>query len=64
MLYPPKKHFVSLLPIFVGVLFSNADGSGPCHSSPVEWLGFSSLTATIPPQSLAGTETLLHATAG
>ena len=38
----------------MGILFCKADGSGPCHWWwQVEWLGFSSLTAATPPQSLA-----------
>ena len=45
---------VSLLSIFVGILFCKADGPGPCHWPLVEWPAFGALTAVTRPQSLAG----------
>ena len=44
---------VSLLSVFVGILFCKAEGPGPCHWPLVWWLGFGALTAMTQPQSLA-----------
>ena len=50
---PNKLLLVSLVFIFVRILFCKADGPGPCQRPVVYWLGFSAFTATTQHQSLA-----------
>ena len=45
--------FVSLLSIFVRILFCKAKGPGSCHWPLIYWLGFSTLSIEAQPQSLA-----------
>ena len=46
--------FVSLLSIFVEILFCKAKEPGPCHWPPVYWLEFSAFTTVTRPRSLVG----------
>ena len=52
--FPPNKHFISLLSVFVGIHFCRAEGPGPCHWPLVWWLGFGASHCTTQTQSLSG----------
>ena len=52
----PLFTFVSLLSIFVGILFCKAKEPGPCHWPLVYWLGFSAFTTVTRPQTLVSTK--------
>ena len=51
-----KTLLISLLSIFVGILFCKAKEPGPCHWPLVYWLGFSAFTTVTRPQTLVSTK--------
>ena len=53
-IFPVNKYFTCFTSFFVGILFSKAEGPGPCHWPLVYCLGFGALSAATWPQSLAG----------